>query len=97
MAENPPANAGDTGSSPGEGRAHLPRSSSAPGPHLLSLSFKRPGATSASPCAATTEARGPEPALHERSLCPVLEEPLLAAAKDESAQNGDPAQPKVNK
>ena len=96
MAENPPANAGDTGSSPGEGRSHLPRSSSAPGPHLLSLSFKRLGATSASPCAATTEARA-EPALHKRSLCPALEEPLLAAAKDESAQNGDPAQLKVNK
>ena len=26
MVENPPANAGDTGSSPGLGRSHMPRS-----------------------------------------------------------------------
>ena len=27
VVENPPANAGDTGSSPGLGRSHMPRSS----------------------------------------------------------------------
>ena len=26
MVKNPPANAGDTGSSPGPGRSHMPRS-----------------------------------------------------------------------
>ena len=37
VAENLPANAGDTGSSPGLGRSHMPRSSWAREPQLLSL------------------------------------------------------------
>ena len=37
MVENPPANAGDTGSSPGPGRSHMPRSDWARVPQLLSL------------------------------------------------------------
>ena len=34
--ENPPANAGDTGSVPGLGRSHVQLSSEAQGPRLLS-------------------------------------------------------------
>ena len=37
VVENLPANAGDTGSSPGLGRSHMPRSNSAREPQLLSL------------------------------------------------------------
>ena len=37
MVENPPVNAGDTGSSPGLGRAHMPRSNWARESQLLSL------------------------------------------------------------
>ena len=37
MVENPPANAGDTGSSPGLGRSHMPRSNWARELQLLSL------------------------------------------------------------
>ena len=37
MIKNPPANAGDTGSSPGPGRSHMPRSNIARAPQLLSL------------------------------------------------------------
>ena len=37
VVENLPANAGDTGSSPGLGRSHMPRSDYARGPQLLSL------------------------------------------------------------
>ncbi|KAJ8787248.1 hypothetical protein J1605_005834 [Eschrichtius robustus] len=37
VVENPPANAGDTGSSPGLGRSHMPRSNWAREPQLLSL------------------------------------------------------------
>ena len=37
MVESLPANAGDTGSSPGLGRSHMPRSNWARGPRLLSL------------------------------------------------------------
>ena len=37
MGENLPANAGDTGSSPGLGRSHMPQSNWAREPQLLSL------------------------------------------------------------
>ena len=37
MVKSPPVNAGDTGSSPGLGRSHMPRSNWAHGPQLLSL------------------------------------------------------------
>ena len=37
MVKNPPANAGDTGSSPSPGRSHMPRSNEARAPQLLSL------------------------------------------------------------
>ena len=37
VVENLPANAGDTGSSPGLGRSHMPRSGWAREPQLLSL------------------------------------------------------------
>ena len=36
VVKNLPANAGDTGSSPGPGRSHMPRSSSVHAPQLLS-------------------------------------------------------------
>ena len=47
VVKNPPANAGDTGLSPGPGRSHMPRSNWACTPQLLS------------PCATTTEAHVP--------------------------------------
>ena len=47
MVKNPPANAGDTGSSPGPGRSHMPWSNEAHVPQLLS------------PRATTAEARSP--------------------------------------
>ena len=37
VVKNPPANAGDTGSSPGLGRSYMPRSNKAREPQLLSL------------------------------------------------------------
>ena len=37
MVKNPPSSAGDTGSSPGPGRSHMPRSNWARAPQLLSL------------------------------------------------------------
>ena len=59
VVENLPANAGDTGSSPGLGRSHMPRSDWAREPQLLSLSVW-------SLCSATREAaivRGPRTAM----------------------------------
>ena len=37
VVKNPPANAGDTGLSPGPGRSHMPRRNQARGPQLLRL------------------------------------------------------------
>ena len=59
VVENLPANAGDTGSSPGLGGSHMPRSSWACVPQLLSLcvwilcSTTREATTVRGPCAAT--------------------------------------------
>ena len=47
VVKNPPANAGDTGSSPGPGRSHMPQNNLAREPQLLS------------PCATATEAHTP--------------------------------------
>ena len=49
VVENLPANAGDTGLSPGVGECHMPRSNWAREPQLLSLHVW-------SPCSATREA-----------------------------------------
>ena len=59
MVENLPANAGDTGSGPGLGRSHMPRSNWAREPQLLSLRIW-------SLCSTTREAamvRGPRTAM----------------------------------
>ena len=59
MVENLPANAGDTGLSPGLGRSHMPRSDWAREPQLLSLRVW-------SLCSAAKEAaivRGPRTAM----------------------------------
>ena len=72
VVENPPANAGDTGSSPGLGRSHMPRSSWAREPQLLSLRVW-------SLCSATREAaivRGPRTAMKSGPHLPQLEKAL---------------------
>ena len=72
VVENLPANAGDTGSSPGLGRSHMPRSSWARVPQLLSLrvwslcSATREAATMRGPC--TAMKRGPRLLQLERAL-----------------------------
>ena len=57
VAKNPPANVGDTGSSPGPGRSHTPRSNKAHASQLLSLCSRAREPQLLSPCATTTEAR----------------------------------------
>ena len=59
VVKNPPANAGDTGSSPGPGRSHMPRSNEAHAPQLLSLHSRACEPQLLSPCATTTEAHMP--------------------------------------
>ena len=70
MVENLPANAGDTGLSPGLGRSHMPRSNWAREPQLLSLHVW-------SLCSATREAaivRGPRIARKSGPPLATLEE-----------------------
>ena len=72
VVENLPANAGDMGSSPGLGRSHMPRSSWACEPQLLSLRVW-------SLCSATREdtvVRGPRTAMKSGPHLPQLEKAL---------------------
>ena len=77
VVENPPANAGNTGSSPGLGRSHMPRSNWAREPQLLSLRVW-------SLCSATREAttvRGPRTAMKRGPRSPQLEKALAQKRK----------------
>ena len=72
VVENLPANTGDTGSSPGLGGFHMPRSNWAREPQLLSLRVW-------SLCPATGEAamvRGPRTAMKSGPRLPQLEKAL---------------------
>ena len=81
MVENLPANAGDTGSSPGLGRSHTPRSNWAREPQLLSLRVW-------SLCAATTEAatvRGPRTSMKSGPRSPQVEKALTQKRRPNTA------------
>ena len=69
MVKNPPANAGDKGSSPGPGGSHMPRSNEDHAPQLLSLRSRAQKPQLLSPRAPTTEARVP------RARAPQQEKP----------------------
>ena len=69
VVKNPLANAGDTGSSPGPGRSHMPWSNEACVPQLLSLRSRAREPQLLSLRAATTEARAP------RARAPQQEKP----------------------
>ena len=56
LVKNPPANAGDTGSSPGLGRSHMLQSNKACAPQLLSLHSRARKPQLLSQHASTTEA-----------------------------------------
>ena len=83
VVENPPANAGDTGSSPGLGRSHMPRSGWAREPQLLSLRVW-------SLCSATREAaivRGPRTVMKSGPRSPQLEKALARKRRPNTAKN----------
>ena len=83
VVENPPANAGDTGSSPGPGRSHVPRSGWAREPQLLSLRVW-------SLCSATREAaivRGLRTAMKSGPRSPQLEKALAQKRRAKTAVN----------
>ena len=87
MVKNPPANAGNTGSIPGLGRSHMPRSGWAQEPQLLSLRVW-------SLCSATREAaivRGPRTVMKSGPRLPQLEKALAQKRRPNTAIN------KINK
>ena len=83
MVESLPANAGDTGSSPGLGRSHMPQSNKAREPQLLSLRVW-------SLCSATREAmtvRVPRTTMKSGSRSPQLEKALAQKQRHNTAKN----------
>ena len=83
VVENPPANAGDTGSSHGLGRSHMLRSNWAREPQILSLPV-------GSLCSATREAkivRGPRTAMKSGPRLPQLEKALSQKRRPNTAKN----------
>ena len=83
MVENLPANAGDTGSSPGLARSHMPRSNWAREPQLLSLRVW-------SLCPAIREAvtvRGPRTTMKSGPRLPQLEKALTQKRRPNTAIN----------
>ena len=83
VAENLPANAGNTGSSPGLGRSHMPWSNWAREPQLLSLRVW-------SLCSATREAaivRGSRTAMKSGPHSPQLEKALAQKQRPNTAIN----------
>ena len=83
VVENLPANAGDTGSSPGLGRSHMPWSNWAREPQLLSLRIW-------SLWSATREAaimRGPHTAIKSGPHLPQLEKALAQKRRPNTAIN----------
>ena len=83
MVKNLPAGAGGTGSSPGLGGSHMPRSGWAREPQLLSLRVW-------SLCSATGEAamvRGPCTAMRSGPHLPRLEEALAQKRRPNTAVN----------
>ena len=83
MVENPPANAGNTGSSPDLGRSHMPWSDWARETQLLSLRVW-------SLCSATKEAamvRGPRTAMKSGPHLPQLEKALAQKRRPNTAKN----------
>ena len=83
MVKNLPANAGDTGLSPGPGRSHVLQSSWAREPQLLSLHLW-------SLCSATREAaivRGPRTAMKSGAHLPQREKALTQKRRPNTAIN----------
>ena len=83
VVENLPANAGDTGSSPGPGRSHMPQSGWAREPQLLSLRVWIL-------CSATREAaivRGPHTVMKSGPRLPQLEKALAQKRRPNIAIN----------
>ena len=83
VVENLPANAGDTGSSPGLGRSPMPRSNWTREPQLLSLRIW----SLCSPTRETTTVRGPRTVMKSGPCSPQLEKALAQKRRPNTAKN----------
>ena len=83
MVENLPANAGDTGSSPGLGRSHMPRSNETREPQLLSLRVWSLCSTTRKDVRVT----GPRTAMKSGPRLPQLEKALAQKRRPNTAKN----------
>ena len=93
MVGSLPAGAGGAGSGPGLGGSHVPRSTWARGPQLLSLRVW-------SLCPATGGAavvRGPRTAMKSGPRTAMKSGPHLPRLERALARTEDPTQPKINK
>ena len=105
VVKNLPANAGDTGSSPGQGRSHMPRSNWARAPQLLSLRSRAHEPQLLSPRATSAEARTPRARAPQQEKPPQWEaraaQRRVASAghnwEKPAHSNEDPMQLKINK
>ena len=90
VVKNPPANAGDTGSSPGPGRSHMPWSNEAHAPQLLSLCSRAREPQLLSPSATTTEICAP------KSPCSATRE-ATAMRSPRTTTKSSPCSPQLEK
>ena len=104
VVKNPPAGAGDTGSSPGPVRSHMLQSNEARAPQLLILCSRACKPQLLSPCATTTEACAPRARAPQQEKSPHWEArapqqrvaPTRRNWKKPVHSNEDPTQPKKN-
>ena len=105
VVRSPPASVGDTGSSPGPGGSHMPRSSQARAPRLLSLRSGAHEPQLLSPRATTTAARAPRAHALQQERPPQWEAhvpqrgvaPAQHNQRKPTHSNEDPMQPKLKK
>ena len=101
VVESLPANAGDTGSSPGLGGSHVPRSGWASEPQLLSLRVWSlcPAAGGAAMVRGprTAMKSGPRTAMKSGPRTAMKSGPRLPQLERALARTEDPTQPKINK
>ena len=90
VVKNPPANAGDTGSSPGPGRSHMPWSNKARVPQLLSLHATTTEARvpkARAPQREATTMRSPHTAWKSSPRSPQLEKARVQQRRSKAAKN----------
>ena len=96
VVKNPPANAGDMGSSPGLGRSHMPWSNQTHVPQLLSLRSRAREPQLLNLHATTTEAHVPTARAPQQEKPPQWVAPTRRNYRKPTRSNEDPTQPKTN-